>query len=107
MSLVTRRLLLFLVVTAVAFAGLPTHADARLMGHDQYALQAVDEHVPGIAQHGDAECMEEVGHCSPVQLFGNQGESPEVLRREAWSVPRAVSAASLKPEASTPPPRSV
>lgn len=99
------RLLLLLVVIAIGFAGLPTHADVL-----PTALVEQDEHRPGVAHHGDAadaECVE-VGHCSPVQLlFGAHVGARQVLCRGAWCVSRDVDAASTKPEASIPPPRLV
>lgn len=105
-----RRFLFFLVIVAVGFAGLPSHADtAGPIGHEQHhALQAVehDDHLASANDAADVECME-VEHCSPVQLlFDHQDESSDLLRREAWSAPRDVFAGSLKPEASTPPPES-
>jgi hypothetical protein len=113
MSLFVRRLLLCVVVVAVGFAGLPSHANAAgPIGHvhDEAPLAVEqDERHADVAHHGDAadvECVE-VGHCSPVQLLlDHQAESSDLLRREAWSAPRDVFAGSLKPEASTPPPES-
>lgn len=110
MSLKLRRLVLVLVVMAVGFAGLPTHADALPAAHDQLQQTgAQGEHRSDHGHHGDAadtECKQ-VGHCSAIQLLpATNADAPHAPGNDAWSIPRDVHAGSLKPEASTPPPRS-
>lgn len=110
MSLVIRRLLLLLVMTAIGVAGVPVHG-ALPPVHDGPVEQAVEqhEHQHAGARHdhsADVECMQ-VEHCFPVQLiFLSRIDAAEVLPRDAWGMPGDVHATSMKPEASTPPPRS-
>lgn len=110
MSLAMRRLLLLLVVTAISVAGLPTHAAALLLVGDGPVQEVVEQHAQ---QHAGArhdheaggECVE-AGHCFAVQLiFCPRIDAVDVVQRGFWGRPGDIRGSSLKPEASTPPPR--
>jgi hypothetical protein len=111
MSLALRRLFLLLVVTAVGFAGAPVHAGGLVPSHHGPIDQAIEhhEHQHDGARHdhsADVGCVES-GHCFPVQLIVcSRIYAAEALPPNAWDMPDDIRATSLKPEASTPPPRS-
>lgn len=105
-----RRLLLLMVVTAIALAGAAVRAGAPSPVHHGATAHTIGqhehEHAGARHDHGaEAECMQ-VGHCFPVQLiFSSRIDAAEVVPGNVWGVPDDVRASSLKPEASTPPPR--
>lgn len=88
----------------------PPAASRSAEGHQHLVPAAGHEgHHAGPAHHegpSESGCMQ-AGHCSSVQLLlPIQIDAPEAPVRNAWGTPGDHGAASLKPEASTPPPRS-